>query len=85
MSAAFWALKQTDYEKEIITKPLIRFYPSAGRLRSGKKDKIELSVNPDDTVNDNTFLTTYHVFDHGTVEDVIDWRRTLTDVIKKSR
>ena len=83
LSAAFEALKQTDYEKEIITKPLIHFYPSPGHLWTGKKEKIELSVNPDDASNKNTFTTTYHILDHGTVEDIIDWRRTLTDVIKK--
>ena len=85
LSASFRALKQTDYEKvdAIVNKPLIRFYPNQGRLKSSKKQTIELSVNPMDDLNENTFKTDYHIFDHGTVEDLIEWRKTLADVIEK--
>ena len=85
LSASFRALKQTEFEKldSIVTKPLIRFYPNQGRLKSSKKQAIELSINPTDDLNENTFKTDYHVFDHGTVEDLIEWKKTLSDVIKK--
>ena len=85
LSTSFKALRQTDYEKvgNIVTKPLIRFYPNQGRLKNGKKNTIELSVNPGDVLNDNTFKTEYHTFTHGTVEDLIEWKKTLADIIEK--
>ena len=85
LSSKFRALKQVDYEKgdSLFTKPLIRFYPNASRMASAKRNTIELGVNPGDDLNTNTFKISYAVFEAGTIEDLIEWQRTLKDIIEK--
>ena len=85
LSSAFRALKQQDYEKSdaIFNKPLIRFYPNQSRLKTAKKQSTELKVDPTDKANENTFKVHYQIFETGTVEDLIEWKAMLRNIIER--
>ena len=85
LSSAFRALKQTDFEKTeiIMDKPLIRFSPDVSRIQKSSKHFIELRVNPADEADLQTYKYPYLVFEDGTVEDLLLWKKQVEEVIGK--